>query len=187
MKNIAQFKPLLVFSMLLTLISPVLSGQNSYRGGQDTILVPSSGRQRLQGKIIQNCLFMHQCALRFNGANQWVNLEQFHGFDTAAFTLETWFNWAGAGTPILADKGGLTDGIPFISIGGSEGSGSDTDANLFFGIQASTGRLMAVFKEAPSASGSLGQDYQSLATPGSRRASGIMPLRHMMDRPGDSF
>ena len=67
--------------------------------------------------------------------------------------------WAGAGTPIPAGNGRLTDGIPFVTMGGSEGSGSEMKVGLFFGIQASSGRLMAVFAGAPSAPRLAAQDY----------------------------
>lgn len=151
----------LVFSMLLTLIFPPSLIQGSYPGSQDTSFVYSSDYQIRGGKIIQNCQLKHKCALHFNGVNQWVSLEQFSGFDTASFTLETWFNWEGAGTPIPGDNESLTDGLPLITIGGSEGSGSDTNVDLFFGIQASSGKLMAVFKEESPVSGSNTQ-YHSI-------------------------
>ncbi len=118
-----------------------------------------AGFSGLGGGELPNCPQLHQCALRFNGVNQWLELHEFRGFDTPAFTLETQFNWAGAGTPIPAGNGRLTDGIPFVTMGGGAGSGSDMKVGLFFGIQASSGRLMAVFEGAPSAPGLVAQDY----------------------------
>jgi hypothetical protein len=159
MRKTNQYIPILIFSILLLFISPALLAYASNQRLQDTIPIPSSGHRILQDKNIPNCQLMHQCALRFNGIDQWVVQEQLRGFDTAAFTLETWFNWAGDGTPIPENQGDLSDGIPFISIGDGEGSGTGADANLFFGIQASTGRLMAAFKEEPSISGSPAQDF----------------------------
>ena len=144
---------ILSFSILIMPLSPGLYGFNFFQGNEDGNIIQSSNYKTPQSKIIENCQLMRHCALRFNGVNQWVELDQFPGFDTAAFTLENWFSWDGTGTLGLA--GDLTDGIPFITIGGDQGSGTDMNADLFFGIQFSTGKLMAVFKEAPSTSNSL--------------------------------
>ena len=122
-------KAFLVFFMVLTLISPVSLAQSRSSGS----------------------------ALRFNGVDQLVDLDQFHGFDTATFTLEAWFNWTGSGTPIPESGAGMAGGIPFMTIDGS--LDSDIDANLFFGIQASTGKLMAAFKEEPSIPGATAQEH----------------------------
>lgn len=159
MKTNAQFKPLLILLIFLLVTSPVLMVHAANRSALDSILIPPPGHQPLQDKIIQNCSITHQCALHFNGENQWVKLEQFHGFDTVAFTVETWFIWSGTGTAVPAGHGSFSDGIPFLTIGDGEGPTSGTAANLFFGIQASTGKLMAVFTETPSSAGTLGQSY----------------------------
>jgi hypothetical protein len=163
-KKHTHVKPLLIFLILLLVTSPALMARAADRKVLDTIQIPSIGYQMLNDKSAQNCRLNHQCALQFNGENQWVYLDKFHGFDTAAFTIETWFNWTGAGIPVPANLGSFSNGIPFIAIGDGEGSASQTDANLFFGIQASSGKIMAVFREAASDSSSTGQDYPILGT-----------------------
>ncbi len=148
------FNMILVFSMLLMPISPSVLGQSGNLAGQEKNSIILTANQAPFDKEAQNCHQGHQCALRFNGVNQWVQLDQFRGFDTPAFTLETWFNWSGTGTSVPEGNGSLTDGIPFISIGDTEGN-----ISLFFGLQASTGQLLTVFEAEHSLSEPTDQEY----------------------------
>ena len=92
-------------------------------------------------------------ALQLNGSNQYVT------FGTAAtascgaatFTLELWFKRTGAGVGQSTGTGGHRQRHP----ADHEGSGRGRDAgqpnmNYFFGIDATTGTLVADFEEAPT-------------------------------------
>ena len=147
-----------VIALLLGLIFPAPFAQNGTAAAQSVNTPQPQGNLADPGQNPQSCKLLHECALRFNGQNQWVELHNFRGFDTPAFTLESRFDWAGGGSPVPADRGLLADGVPFITVGDSVGPALSSNIDLFFGIQASTGRLMVAFQGTPSL-GVPGKDY----------------------------
>ena len=100
-------------------------------------------------------------SLSFNGTNQFVTFGAAPALGATNFTLETWFNWTGAGgttTTSGAGGGGLTVGvIPLVTKGRGEADGSNVDLNYFLGIQG--GKLAADFEEGPGGPGPLGQNH----------------------------
>ena len=89
-------------------------------------------------------------ALQFNSASS-----QYVTFGTASptlgastFTLEAWIKRTGAGAGTTTGTGGITSAIPLISKGRGEGeSPANLNCNYFFGIDASSGKLVADFED----------------------------------------
>src|ERR1700752_1814343 len=100
-------------------------------------------------------------SLSFNGTNQYVTFGTAPALGATNFTLETWFNWTGAGattTTSGAGGGGLTVGaIPLVTKGRGEADGSNVDLNYFLGIQG--GKLAADFEEGLGGPGPLGLNH----------------------------
>jgi hypothetical protein len=103
-----------------------------------TLVTPSSGAS--------------PAALSFNGTNQYVTLGTSTNLNAANFTLETWIKRTGAGIGTSTGSGGVT-AIPLITKGRAEGETEAADVNYFFGIDATTGKLVADFEEAQLAHG----------------------------------
>jgi hypothetical protein len=89
-------------------------------------------------------------ALEFNGSSQYVTFEGTTSLGVKAFTLETWFIRTGTGDPVSTGSGGVT-AIPLVTKGRGEGDGSNVDMNYFFGIDATSGVLVADFEECSAA------------------------------------
>jgi Concanavalin A-like lectin/glucanases superfamily/Bacterial TSP3 repeat len=88
--------------------------------------------------------------LQFNGTNQSVTFGTAPGLGASTFTIETWFNWTGGGTPTNTGSGGLentTAAIPLVTKGRAEVDDTNQDMNYFLGI--SGGKLAADFEEGP--------------------------------------
>jgi hypothetical protein len=92
-------------------------------------------------------------ALSFNGTNQYVNLGTSTSLNAANFTLETWIKRTGAGVGTSTGGGGIASAIPLITKGRAEAETEAADVNYFFGIDATTGKLVADFEEAQLAHG----------------------------------
>ena len=90
------------------------------------------------------------------------------------FTLELWFKRTGAGVGQSTGTGGIASAIPLITKGRAE---AETPANLnmnyFFGIDASTGKLVADFEDTAGRA----PTTRSPARPSSPATSGITPPR----------
>lgn len=90
------------------------------------------------------CSSGDHCALHFNGINQWLEEDQFRGFDTASFTLETWIKWTGKGQPIPEGNEYFGGVIPVIALG-EDSVANASDLKLVFGINSSRGTLFTGF------------------------------------------
>jgi len=98
-------------------------------------------------------------ALQLNGSNQYVTFGAAPGLGAATFTLETWFNRTGVGVGTNTGSGGIASAIPLVTKGRAEAEGSNVDMNYFFGIDATSGKLVADFEEGPSTGGTLGLNH----------------------------
>ena len=87
-------------------------------------------------------------ALTLNGTNQYVTMGASPGLRSSAFTLELWFRRTGAGVGQGTGTNGIASAIPLITKGRAEAETADADINYFFGIDATTGVLVADFEEA---------------------------------------
>lgn len=87
-------------------------------------------------------------ALQFNGSNQYVLVPNASGLNTATFTVELWFKRTGDGVGVTTGSGGITLAIPLVAKGTSEAENANADVNYFFGIDATSGKLVADFEEA---------------------------------------
>src|SRR5689334_905637 len=94
-------------------------------------------------------------ALQFNGTSQYATLGSATQLRSATFTLELWFRRTGAGIASTSGTGtgGIANPIPLITKGRAEAENANADVNYFFGIDATTGRLVADFEEAQVAQG----------------------------------
>ncbi len=88
-----------------------------------------------------------ESALQFNGSSQHVTFGPAPALGASAFTLETWFKRTGAGVGTNTGNGGIASAIPLITKGRAEAEGSNVDMNYFFGIDATTGTLVADFED----------------------------------------
>lgn len=87
-------------------------------------------------------------ALQFNGTSQYVSIPTSINLNTPTFTVETWLLRTGDGVGVTTGTGGITSAIPLVAKGTSEGETAAADVNYFFGIDASSGVLVADFEEA---------------------------------------
>ncbi|HTK45982.1 MAG TPA: LamG-like jellyroll fold domain-containing protein, partial [Patescibacteria group bacterium] len=92
-------------------------------------------------------------ALQFNGSSQYATLGAATDLRTPQFTLELWLKRTGAGVGTSTGSGGIASAIPLITKGRAEGETAAADVNYFFGIDATSGKLVADFEEAQVAQG----------------------------------
>ena len=90
-------------------------------------------------------------ALQLNGSSQYATLGASSDLQSPTFTLELWFKRTGAGVGTTTGTGGIASAIPLITKGTAEGETAAADINYFFGIDASSGKLVADFEEGCSA------------------------------------
>ena len=83
-----------------------------------------------------------------HGTSQYVSLGTATSLNAANFTLETWIKRTGAGVGTSTGAGGVTLAIPLITKGRAEAETEAADVNYFFGLDATTGKLVADFEEA---------------------------------------
>src|SRR6266540_3987819 len=98
-------------------------------------------------------------ALQLNGSSQYVTFGAAPGLGAAQFTLETWFKRTGAGVGTSTGTGGIASAVPLITKGRAEAEGSNVDMNYFFGIDATSGKLVADFEEGAGGAGPLGLNH----------------------------
>ena len=89
-------------------------------------------------------------AIQLNGSSQYVTMGASPGLRSAQFTVELWFRRTGAGVGTSTGTGGIASAIPLITKGRAEAETAAADINYFFGIDATTGQLVADFEEAQS-------------------------------------
>ncbi len=87
-------------------------------------------------------------ALTLNGSTQYVSMGASPALRSSTYTLELWFRRTGAGVGIDTGAGGIASAIPLITKGRAEGETAAADVNYFFGIDATSGKLVADFEEA---------------------------------------
>lgn len=92
-------------------------------------------------------------ALQLNGSSQYATLGNATQLRTATFTLELWFKRTGTGVGVGTGTGGIVSAIPLITKGRAQAESADADVNYFLGIDATSGKLVADFEEAPIAQG----------------------------------
>ncbi len=94
-------------------------------------------------------------ALQFNGTSQYATLGSASQLRSATFTLELWFKRTGPGvaSSMGTGSGGIANPIPLITKGRAEAENANADVNYYFGIDATSGRLVADFEEAQVAQG----------------------------------
>ena len=86
-------------------------------------------------------------------------------FNSATFTVETWFYRTAAGIGVTTGGGGITSAIPLLTKGTSEGETAAADINYFLGIDATSAKLVADFEEgAGGASPSLNHPITGTTT-----------------------
>src|SRR5436305_9861662 len=85
-------------------------------------------------------------ALSFNGTNQYVTFGVARSLGSPTFTLETWFNWSGAGVAATTGNGGVM-AIPLIAKMAAEADGDNRDGNYFLGIRTPDYVLVADMEE----------------------------------------
>ena len=83
-----------------------------------------------------------------NGSSQYVTMGAAPALGSPNFTLELWFRRTGAGVGVSTGGDGIANAIPLVTKGRSE---SGVDMNYFFGIDASTGMLVADFEDTADA------------------------------------
>ena len=87
-------------------------------------------------------------AVMLNGSSQYVTFGAAPALGSPSFTLELWFRRTGAGVGVSTGGDGIANAIPLVTKGRSE---SGVDMNYFFGIDASTGMLVADFEDTADA------------------------------------
>jgi uncharacterized protein YjdB len=102
-------------------------------------------------------------ALNFaSSSNNYVGSSSGSSFGLSVFTLELWLYRKGVGTSATSGNGGITDGIPLITKGRGEADGSNLDCNYFLSIHKTDGTL--------------GADFEDMATGLNHPISGITPI-----------
>ncbi len=86
--------------------------------------------------------------LSLNGSSQYATLGAASDLRSATFTVELWFKRTGAGVGTSTGTGGIASAIPLITKGRAEAETAAADVNYFFGIDATSGTLVADFEEA---------------------------------------
>ncbi|MCX6903151.1 MAG: Ig-like domain-containing protein [Verrucomicrobia bacterium] len=89
--------------------------------------------------------------LSFDGTSQYVDFGTATNLGSPTFTVETWFNWNGAGVIASTGSGGVS-AIPLIAKCVGEADGNNQDGNYFLGIRPSDGLLAADFEEGSTGS-----------------------------------
>ncbi len=89
-------------------------------------------------------------AIQLNGSSQYLTMGASPGLRSSQFTVELWFKRTGAGVGTSTGTGGIASAIPLITKGRAEAETAAADINYFFGIDATTGQLVADFEEAQS-------------------------------------
>jgi hypothetical protein len=97
---------------------------------------------------VDSCSRPDAAALRFDGVDDRVSMGPAAGLNASpAFTVETWFNWTGAGVSASTGTGGIS-AIPLVTKGQAEAeTPPNVNMNYFLGI-TSAGRLAADFEDA---------------------------------------
>ena len=106
-------------------------------------------------------------ALVLNGTMatpQYATLGTASQLRTPTFTVELWFRRTGAGAGTGTGAGGITSAIPLIAKGRAEAETTAADINYFLGIDATSGRLVADFEEAPAGTGTDGANHPITGT-----------------------
>ncbi len=103
-------------------------------------------------------------ALQLNGSTQYATLGTASQLRSATFTVELWFKRTGAGAGTSTGSGGIASAIPLIAKGRAEAETTAADINYFFGIDATTNRLVADFEEAPAGTGTDGANHPITGT-----------------------
>lgn len=85
-------------------------------------------------------------ALAFDGTDDYVTFGDASALKLSTFTLECWFKREAGGTTAGTGVGGVT-GIPLIAKGRGQSDGSNVDCNYFFGIDGTSGVLVADFED----------------------------------------
>lgn len=85
-------------------------------------------------------------ALSFDGSDDYVTFGDNPALKLGTFTLECWFKREAGGTGASTGVGGVT-GIPLITKGRGQSDGSNVDCNYFFGIDETSGVLVADFED----------------------------------------
>ena len=88
-------------------------------------------------------------ALHFDGGDDHVTMGDADGLGLAAFTLECWFRYDGAGEASSTGTGGLA-AFPLVSKGRGESDGGTQDMAYFLGVDEATGVLAADFEDMGS-------------------------------------
>ena len=89
-----------------------------------------------------------QSALQFNGSSQFVTFGSAPALAATQFTVETWFKRSGAGVGTSTGTGGIASAIPLVAKGGLRRRRlANLNMNYFFGIDASSGVLVADFED----------------------------------------
>ncbi|HNQ15019.1 MAG TPA: hypothetical protein PKM58_05615, partial [Pyrinomonadaceae bacterium] len=86
-------------------------------------------------------------SLTFNGSTGYVTTGTGTAFNSATFTVETWFYRTAAGTGVTTGTGGIASAIPLLTKGTSESETASADVNYFLGIDATSAKLVADFEE----------------------------------------
>ncbi len=85
-------------------------------------------------------------ALSFDGSDDYVTFGDNPALKLGTFTLECWFKREAGGTGASTGSGGIT-GMPLITKGRGQSDGSNVDCNYFFGIDETSGVLVADFED----------------------------------------
>ena len=103
-------------------------------------------------------------ALLLNGTTQYATVGNASQLRSATFTVELWFKRTAAGVGTGTGGGGITSAIPLIAKGRAEAESTAADVNYFLGIDATSGRLVADFEEAPAGTGIDGANHPITGT-----------------------
>ncbi len=87
------------------------------------------------------------CGIDFDGVNDHVRLGTSTALNATSFTLETWVKREGFGVGTDTGTGGIASAVPLITKGRAQAESVAADINYFFGIDATTGTLVADFEE----------------------------------------
>ncbi len=85
-------------------------------------------------------------ALSFDGTDDYVTFGDAQALKLGTFTLECWFKRETGGSTAGTGVGGVT-AIPLIAKGRGQSDGSNVDCNYFFGIDGTSGVLVADFED----------------------------------------
>lgn len=85
-------------------------------------------------------------AISLDGTDDYVTFGDAPALKLATFTLECWFKREAGGSTAGTGVGGVT-AIPLIAKGRGQSDGSNVDCNYFFGIDGTSGVLVADFED----------------------------------------